>query len=519
MAQKEPAPLSLKVMRLAKPFFSSSQIIGLDLGEGEQFSAITRTLKSTYLDFPAKYGIISKHANKNGLLKRKPAYNLPLTENLVLPKDFGALFLGETFYCQFLLANEGLEDLFNVRCTCEIQSNSQKTLLFCNDKVPEDVDSSETSSKTSVNAVSLSSRQIYNFQTKYETKELGLHVLLCTIKYTDKNNTQSVIKRSYKFHIENPIIVKTKTNHLLQQPDKILLEIQVQTTPTIQESMYVQKFQFEPSEDFVAIDLNNASSFEMNNASVNPLSKCIGDNNDQKSKQLESHDSDRIVLESVWSGDFIAPQEVRQYLYLVTPKEILNADTKLDIDNIRKIRYLSALGKLNIAWNWSFGSSGRLQTSQLIRNSPGLHLIEVSGITTVANGEHLLKIDNTIDEVNPEDIELSTQNKEVLENNDIDQSFLSPIKSLQSIVFLEKTFTVKFTLTNTINNFNSSMLISGPMEFNMGIFKPAESKDLEVSYLPVALGVNSVGCLIVNDLNSDYTRKIYNAYTVFVIDS
>jgi len=71
-----------------------------------------------------------------------------------------------------------------------------------------------------------------------------------------------------------------------------------------------------------------------------------------------------VVVTTFDSSKFLNPQDVKQYLYKLTPKD-------------EKGRSANTIGKLDIIWKTSMGERGRLQTSQLPRKVPTFPDIEV----------------------------------------------------------------------------------------------------------------------------------------------
>lgn len=70
------------------------------------------------------------------------------------------------------------------------------------------------------------------------------------------------------------------------------------------------------------------------------------------------------VVTTFDSSKFLNPQDVKQYLYKLTPKD-------------EKGRTANTIGKLDIIWKTTMGERGRLQTSQLPRKVPTYPDIEV----------------------------------------------------------------------------------------------------------------------------------------------
>ncbi|PVZ98578.1 hypothetical protein BB558_005415 [Smittium angustum] len=515
MTDKEQGTLSLKVMRLTRPNFFPSLPIYPDLAGAEE-SGATGALKGSINDFYLKYGIQSDE-NQRSEQKKPKGLIYPLTENLILPKTFGTLYLGETFVSQFLLTNESLKSISNIYSTVEMQSNSQKNLLF-DSRTPKNSESQQTNSSggtgqsefgmgSNMTGINLASKQIYNFQVRHETKELGLHVLMCTITYIDIGGDKQVVKKVFKFNVENPLVVKTKANHCSYQPEIVFLEVQVQNMT--QEPMYIERFGFEPSPEFEATDLNETGKLISNETPEMEITDNIENQEplgNQSNLKVSPH------WNSVWNTVFINPGDIRQYLYLLVPKAMkTNAGiADMDIDSVRNIRYLSGLGKLDIIWNWSFCGGGRLQTSQLVRNSPGLYPIEVDQFTMIKR--------------NVQETELENNSDEKLQSKADSNNELSPFTA-----YLETPFTIECIITNTSEsemniivetetNEESPIVVSGPLTHILGSLDPSKSKKLLLEYLPLLPGTHSIGNLLLRDMNSNFTRKINNAFNVFVVE-
>lgn len=112
--------------------------------------------------------------------------------------------------------------------------------------------------------------------------------------------------------------------------------------------MWMERMKFEVADAFVVKDLNVV----------------IEDEDTDKDDNME----ERNKPESIFSKyDYFAPNDIRQYLYILTPKpgkELLAKKTNV-------------LGKMDILWRSQFGETGRLQTSQLTRKSAPLEEIAV----------------------------------------------------------------------------------------------------------------------------------------------
>ncbi|KAL0093683.1 hypothetical protein F4703DRAFT_1730666 [Phycomyces blakesleeanus] len=169
------------------------------------------------------------------------------------------------------------------------------------------------SDTTATPRTTLDPQTTYDATVTHEIKELGVHILVCSTHYTTPDGK----KRHFR---------------------RVFLEAQLQNVSA--GPMYLERMRFEPSEHF---DFNDLNGFYNSKGQLKEGASVFGDN-------------------------FIHPQDVRQYLYLLTPR---------DKDNDRIARTTNALGKLDIVWRSAMGDTGRLQTSQLTRKPPLLEDIEI----------------------------------------------------------------------------------------------------------------------------------------------
>ncbi|RXW20738.1 hypothetical protein EST38_g5097 [Candolleomyces aberdarensis] len=187
----------------------------------------------------------------------------------------------------------------------------------------------------------------------HEIKELGQHVLACTVTYRlppnarpipgageDANDPSLVtFRKFYKFAVTNPLSVKTKVHAAksptallsLEERDKIFLEVHIQNLT--QEPMYFERMRFECTENWDVEDANYK-------------------------------DDDKTT--SIFSGALaiMQPQDTRQYIYILKTKTSTTVPPTLTPGSI------TPLGRLDISWRSSFGEPGRLLTSMLTRRIP-----------------------------------------------------------------------------------------------------------------------------------------------------
>ncbi|KAI9340314.1 hypothetical protein BDR26DRAFT_861696 [Obelidium mucronatum] len=241
------------------------------------------------------------------------------TQALTLPASFGSLFLGETFESYVCIVNESRAVVNNAGIKAELQTQTQRFTL------------ADTTSNANgvINSTSLAPAKSAEFLLSHEIKELGPHILVCSIHYTGANKEPKSFRKFFKFHVLNPLSVKTKVNSLADG-SRVFLEAQVQNTSGI--PMFLEKLIFESSQLFNSQDVSQLFIPDSNNTEKSHVSVFAN------TPVLNDKDS-------------------RQYLYILTPKT----------ENDPLSKSTPTLGKLDIQWRTTMGQQGRLQTSQLTR--------------------------------------------------------------------------------------------------------------------------------------------------------
>ncbi|OBZ75869.1 Trafficking protein particle complex subunit 13, partial [Grifola frondosa] len=319
--------LSLKVMRVSRP-----------------------SLASAWEPFYSSSPSFSAHSTASvmSLQGKTPLPNHPktlrdlthITEVLMLPAAFGAIQLGETFSSCLSVNNDATVDVEAVVMRVEMQTANTKTVLAEFGGVDHRLPAGESLERV----------------VSHEIKELGQHVLACTVSYrlppgiraipspaTDTNDPAiQTFRKFYKFAVTNPLSVKTKV-HLPRAPtallsrtdrEKVFLEVHIQNLT--QDAMWLERMHFECTEGWAVQDAN--------------------------------------LIEETGTGEkeylfkgptaLMQPQDLRQYIYVMSPKILTLLPTTYPPGSI------ISLGRLDISWRSSFGEPGRLITSPLSRRIP-----------------------------------------------------------------------------------------------------------------------------------------------------
>ena len=58
---------------------------------------------------------------------------------------------------------------------------------------------------------------------RYELRDVGIHILICSASYSDREGTRRSFRKFFKFAVQNPLSMKSKT-HSLSHSDARLLD-------------------------------------------------------------------------------------------------------------------------------------------------------------------------------------------------------------------------------------------------------------------------------------------------------
>nr|CAG8512124.1 15117_t:CDS:2 [Entrophospora candida] len=368
--------------------------------------------------------------------------DLDFFETELLPstssKPLDNIYLGATFNSHFIISNDSFQYARDISIKVELQTNSQRLLLI----------------DTSTSPVSLlDPKKSCEFIIKHEIKELGIHNLTSLITYSTIEGERRLFTKFYKFQVLNPFAVKTKVNSVAD--GTIFLEVLIQNVS--KRNMYLEKMNFEPNEIFNYKDFNYVNNIDESNQSKDLIKKSI----------------DSIPESIFGDGSYLNPQDIRQYLYMLTPKPTIDDKTA---------RSTTALGKLDIVWRSNLGETGRLQTSQLARKPPLLDEIELSVISI------------------PSIIELEIPFKLGCRLRNRTSSTLSVIIS-------------------SIKNKTESVLISGISTIQLGELSPDAYIDFNMEFIPLSPGLQKITGIKITDIISNYTKEIDHFTDIFVLFS
>ncbi|KFM59608.1 hypothetical protein X975_24184, partial [Stegodyphus mimosarum] len=288
--------LALKVMRLTRPSLYTTQPVA----SGSRYFTCNLLNAALKQDFGSPENL--EYFSSGNLL--------------MLPQSFGNIYLGETFSCYMSVHNDSQQTVTSVQVQADLQIGMQKIVL--------------SGHRGNYNSVTqLNPDESVDDVIHHEVKEIGTHILACTVSYSTVNNEKMHFRKFFKFQVSKPLDVKTKFYNA--ESDEVYLEAPLQNITYA--PMCLEKVALEPSASFSARQLNSVED-------KNGIHPVFGEVN------------------------CLNPLDSRQYLFCLTPKPESQINAKL-------LKGITSIGKLDIVWRTSMGERGRLQTSQLERMAPG----------------------------------------------------------------------------------------------------------------------------------------------------
>lgn len=461
-----------------------------------------------------------------------------VSELLTLPAAFGHIYLGETFSSYICANNESAHPVRDVILRAELQTSTSRFSLsdtLANQRVG--LPSATTSNAGHIQL--LESGKTNEMIVSHEIKELGIHILVCSIQYTTLDGQQKSFRKFYKFQVLNPLSVKTKVNqpssHTVTVQDSggnssistantsrgglVLLEAMVQNVSGV--TLWMERMRFEVADAFTVRDLNVVTEEE------------------DEGSNTESKDMAHVSI--FGKHDYFAPNDVRQYLYVLTPKP--GKEQLAKTTNI--------LGKMDILWRSQFGETGRLQTSQLTRKPTPLDSItvQVVKVPEKIRLEEIFTIEVVVKnqsvpsttaapQQQPQSASgnpLSRQSSSsggpvfggmlarppaavarggvVSPNRPLDSSTSSSQLSLQSAP--QEQNTMKLMLTG-VKQKMGAILLSGPNSRQLGAVPAGGEVRVRLDWFPLTSGVQKIGGIRIADIVSGYSIELDHLTSCFV---
>ncbi|PAA90523.1 hypothetical protein BOX15_Mlig008181g1 [Macrostomum lignano] len=279
--------LALKVMRLTRPsFVTETPLVTFD--PRDLFAQSAPALS------PQKCA-----ANQRDIAEGAGHQKINLTDMLSLPQNFGNIYLGETFSAYVSVHNDCNFLCRDIIVKADLQTNSSKVAMTAGSAEPV----SELPPDRSIDEV-----------LTHEVKELGPHILVCTVSYTSHSSEKLYFKKYFKFQVQRPLDVKT--DFRTTENDEVFLEAKIQNITS--GPIFLERVFLEPSPNF---------------------------------QLLDTPSTDREDDSGVRVPECLREQETRQFLYRLRPAA--SGDTQPQQPSVGGASV--TVGKLDITWRSQMG--------------------------------------------------------------------------------------------------------------------------------------------------------------------
>lgn len=311
-------------MRLCRPTLAAEQPLRFSADElGHACAAPEANAQSACDDWSHRF-VAERHGVLDG--------------SLLLPQSFGTIHLGECFTSFVSVANFSERGVGNVGIKAELQSDTQRTVLY------------ETPAPVPV----LCAGERRDVVVEHDLKEAGPHTLVCSAVYTDADGERRYLPQYFKFNVAQPLSVRTKVRSLPGGAQ--LLEACVENLTS--EALSLESLVLEPASTLQCQEL--------------------GALDDQAHLALFPHsrpDEPGVLTHLLRRHAPLPPTGgARHALFRLTPKPH-SAPTASALASTDPP---GALGKLEIRWRGRFGDGGRLQTQTILAAAPPIHEVTLS---------------------------------------------------------------------------------------------------------------------------------------------
>lgn len=362
-----PHLLSLKVMRISAPALAVTDLPYYEPDSGRNLDPVLDAVQSG-VPTSFRQDLLTSAGTSSGI-------QWPISNVLTLPDSFGTIFLGETFRAYLCIRNESQLAMREPSLRIEMQigdpapsaeqsATGRVQLQYLIMEKPTSQDA------TGADVWELAPGSAMETTSVYDIKDLGPHVLVCTVGYKSPVSPPSgggevlwqerSFRKFYKFSVPtSPISVRTKVHNqrspaATMHPDfqirqQVALEVQVQN---ISGSSLVLE----------GLNLRPARGWTWNSIDRPSLTKPNAEN--KPGQPTLPLDMWTDANESLPDGD------VRQYLFTLTPQSSGSYEQSAiqhgsSADGFQIVG--DPIGNLDISWRMAQGEPGRLQTSQLLR--------------------------------------------------------------------------------------------------------------------------------------------------------
>ena len=228
-----------------------------------------------------------------------------LTGILTLPPNFGNIFMGENFSSYISVFNQTDTAVGNVGIKAELQTKTKRLTLL------------DTTNEPVLHFAGSGSR---DFIVESPLRELGTHILVCSAQYVNGAGEKRAFRQFFKFQVQPAFLIKHQARPVAHggSTGSLLVEVSVQSC--LPGPAFLEDVQFRESATFSHAEWSGKAA-----------------NSDM--------DAD--------AGCFLAPSDVRRYLYKLKPA------TVLPLPLVEPV----LVGQFDMVWRSALGERGQLQQS------------------------------------------------------------------------------------------------------------------------------------------------------------
>ena len=354
--------LSFKVMRLCRPSFHQAQ------------AAYTEPT-----DVLGCLTGVGSDATPSAADTGENVEGIGLAGMLTLPPNFGKTYMGEKFSSYISAFNHSRGDVTSVGLKAELQTKTtRKTLL----------------DTTSTPLPGFSAAENRDFVVEAPLRELGTHILVCSAQYVNAFGEKKAFRQFFKFQVLEAFEVKNRVRALFHGASGRTIFLEVALRSKMPTPVFIETISFRESPMFTNVEQN-----------------------------LDA-DEPSPMAPKASGGNFLAPNDVRQFMYRLEPNKTLEPAEGFE------------LGQFEMTWRTAVGERGELQQpipfgSHTHGDDETAHSGGGSGVGRIASSS-----DSSMDTLS------------------CDVSLM--LEHLPAVITAEKVFEVGLVLTN---------LVSAPKEF------------------------------------------------------
>jgi hypothetical protein len=229
-----------------------------------------------------------------------------LTGMLTLPPNFGNIFMGENFSSYISAFNQTDSTVSSVGVKAELQTKTKRLTLLDTTDEP---------------LLSFAGGENRDFIVESPLRELGTHILVCSAQYVNAAGEKRAFRQFFKFQVQPAFVVKHEARPIAHgaSAGALLLEVSVQSC--LPGPAFLEDVKFREAPAFSHAEWSGKAAAQGSDADT--------------------------------AGSFLAPSDVRQYLYTLEPGTVLPLPLAEPV----------LVGQFDMVWRSALGERGQLQQS------------------------------------------------------------------------------------------------------------------------------------------------------------